>query len=167
MGIPAHADFSYVSLNYVGPLDVVLKPLSSLALAGGCLWVYLRLARGRLGLAQSFLALLCVVTVTNKIFSPQYMIWVTPFVAEVYGFDLLWLLICGLTTLIFPYLYALGRPIWVVPTVVKAFLPAVALRDAVMVWATLRAILRPAVPTERAGATEPGAAVESASPGVA
>lgn len=143
VGIPAHADFSYVSLNYVGPLDVVLKPLSTLALVAGCLWVYLRLARGRLGLAQSFLALLCVITVTNKIFSPQYMIWVTPFVAEVYGFDLLWLLICGLTTLIFPYLYALGKPIWVVPTVVKPFLPAIALRDGLMLAATLRAILRP------------------------
>jgi hypothetical protein len=143
VGIPARADFSYVSLNYVGPLDVVLKPLSTLALAAGCLWVYLRLARGRLGLAQAFLALLCVITVTNKIFSPQYMIWVTPFVAEVYGFDLLWLLICALTTLIFPYLYALGKPIWVVPTVVKPFLPSIAVRDGLMVWATLRAILQP------------------------
>jgi hypothetical protein len=143
VGIPARADFSYVSLNYVGPLDVIMKPLSTLALAAGCLWVYLRLARGRLGLAQAFLALLCVITVTNKIFSPQYMIWVTPFVAEVYGFDLLWLLICALTTLIFPYLYALGKPIWVVPTVVKPFLPSIALRDGLMVWATLRAILQP------------------------
>ncbi len=72
------------------------------------------------------------------------MIWITPFVAEVYGFDLLWLLICGLTTVIFPYLYALGKPIWVVPTVVRAFLPAVAIRDGLMLVATLRVILRPA-----------------------
>ncbi|HEX9038565.1 MAG TPA: glycosyltransferase 87 family protein [Ktedonobacterales bacterium] len=173
VGIPAHADFSYVSLNLVGPLDVVLKPLSSLALAAGCLWVYARLARGRLGLAQAFLALLCVVTVANKIFSPQYMIWVTPFVAEVYGFDLLWLLICGLTTLIFPYLYALGRPIWVVPTVVKAFLPAVALRDGLMVAATLRAVLRPArgaqnpEPAVAQPAAAPVEPVESTPPGAA
>lgn len=143
LGIPAHADFSFVSLNYVGPLDVVLKPLSTLSLVAGCLWVYLRLARGRLGLAQSFLALLCVVTITNKIFSPQYMIWVTPFVAEVYGFDLLWLLICALTTLIFPYLYAMGNPIWTVPDI-PAFMPAVTARDGLMLWATLRAILHPA-----------------------
>jgi hypothetical protein len=142
IGIPAHPDFSFVSLNYVGPLDVVLKPLSSLALVAGCLWVYARLARGRLPLAQAFLATLCVVTVTNKVFSPQYMIWVTPFVAEVYGFDLLWLLICGLTTLIFPYLYARGNPIWLVPYV-KGFLPSVAIRDGLMLVATLRAILRP------------------------
>ena len=143
VGIPAHPDFSFVSLNYVGPLDVVLKPLSSLALVAGCVWVYARLARGRLPLAQAFLALLGVVTVTNKIFSPQYMIWLAPFVAEVYGFDLLWLLICGLTTLIFPYLYALGNPIWLVPYV-RAFLPAVTIRDGLMLVATLRAVLRPA-----------------------
>ncbi len=45
LGIPAHAEFSFVSLNYVGPLDVALKPLSSLALVAGCLWVYARFAR--------------------------------------------------------------------------------------------------------------------------
>jgi hypothetical protein len=165
VGIPAHADFSYVSLNYVGPLDVVFKPLSTLALAAGCLWVYARLAYGRLGLAQAFLALLCVITVTNKIFSPQYMIWVTPFVAEVYGFDLLWLLICGLTTLIFPYLYALGRPIWVVPIVVKQFLPSVALRDGLMLAATLRTILRPH--NAPRGAERAAATASAAEPGVA
>lgn len=142
IGIPAHPDFSFVSLNYIGPLDALLKPLSSLALVAGCLWVYARLARGRLPLAQAFLALLGVITVTNKIFSPQYMIWLAPFMAEVYGFDLFWLLICGLTTLIFPYLYALGNPIWLVPYV-RGFLPSVAIRDGLMLAATLRAILQP------------------------
>lgn len=177
IGIPAHPDFSFVSLNYVGPLDVALKPLSSLALVAGCLWVYARFARGRLPLAQAFLAALCVVTVTNKVFSPQYMIWLAPFVAEVYGFDLLWLAICGLTTLIFPYLYARGNPIWLVPYV-KGFLPSVALRDALMVVATLRAILRPGrlgtreqgqppLTPASEGRMEPGGPVESTPPGVA
>jgi hypothetical protein len=140
VGIPAHPDFSFVSLNYVGPLDVVLKPLSTVALAVGCLWAYWRFARGRLSLAQAFLAVVCVVVVANKIFSPQYLIWITPFVAEVFGFDGLWLLICALTTLIFPYLYGLRNPIQTV-TYDWAFMPVVAIRNILLLSFTLRAIL--------------------------
>ncbi|HZC08082.1 MAG TPA: hypothetical protein VE338_20770 [Ktedonobacterales bacterium] len=140
VGIPAHPDFSFVSLNYVGPLDVVLKPLSTVALAAGCVWVYWRFARGRLSLAQAFLATICVVVVANKIFSPQYLIWITPFVAEVYGFDGLWLLIGALTTLIFPYLYGLRNPIQTV-TYNWAFMPVVAIRNILLLSFTLRAIL--------------------------
>jgi hypothetical protein len=151
VGIPAHPDFSFVSLNYVGPLDVALKPLSTLALAAGCVWVYWRFARGRLTLAQAFLAVLCVVVVANKIFSPQYLIWLTPFVAEVFGFDALWLLICGLTTLIFPYLYGVRNPIQTV-TYDVAFMPVVAIRNLLLLSFTLRAILS-AEPLRRRGAT--------------
>ncbi len=148
VGVPAHPDFSFVSLNYVGPLDVVLKPLSTLALAAGCLWVYWRFARGRLSLAQAFLATLSVVVVANKIFSPQYLIWITPFVAEVYGFDLLWLLIGALTTLIFPYLYGLRNPIQTV-TYDWAFMPVVAIRNILLLSFTLRAILSSAASRQR------------------
>jgi len=140
-GLPAQPVFSFVSLNYVGPLDGLLKPLSTAAVAGGCLWVYWRLARGRLTLAQSFLACLAVVIVANKIFSPQYLIWIIPFVAEVEGFDGAWLLICALTTTIFPYLYGLRKPVWTV-TFGWEFMPAVALRNALLVYVTLRALLR-------------------------
>lgn len=150
VGIPAHPDFSFVSLNYVGPLDAALKPLSTLALAAGCVWVYWRFARGRLTLAQAFLAVLSVVVVANKIFSPQYLIWLTPFVAEVFGFDALWLLICGLTTLIFPYLYGLRNPIQTV-TYDVAFMPVVAIRNLLLLSFTLRAILS-AEPLRRGGA---------------
>jgi hypothetical protein len=150
VGIPAHPDFSFVSLNYVGALDVALKPLSTLALAAGCVWVYWRFARGRLTLAQAFLAVLCVVVVANKIFSPQYLIWLTPFVAEVFGFDALWLLICGLTTLIFPYLYGVRNPIQTV-TYDVAFMPVVAIRNLLLLSFTLRAILS-AEPLRRRGA---------------
>lgn len=153
VGVPAHAEFSYLSLNFVGPLDVVLKPLSSVALALGCLWVYWRFARGRLTLAQGFLACLAVVIVANKIFSPQYMIWITPFVAEVYGLDAVWLIICALTTLIFPYLYGIRNPIQTV-TYDWAFLPVVAIRNLFLLWATVRAILqstRDGARTEQSG----------------
>jgi hypothetical protein len=152
-GIPAHPDFSFVSLNYVGALDVVLKPLSTVALAGGCLWVYWRFARGRLSLAQAFLAVLGVVVVANKIFSPQYLIWITPFVAEAFGFDGLWLMICALTTLIFPYLYGLRNPIQTV-TYNWAFMPVVAIRNILLLSFTLRAILSAGPPRSRRLAAE-------------
>ncbi|HEX8994747.1 MAG TPA: glycosyltransferase family 87 protein [Ktedonobacterales bacterium] len=153
VGIPAHPDFSFVSLNYVGALDVALKPLSTLALAAGCLWAYVRVAQGRLSLAQGFLAALSVVVATNKIFSPQYLIWVTPFVAEVYGFEGLWLAICALTTLIFPYLYGMRNPIQTV-TFNWAFMPVVAIRNILLLSFALRAILSPAPPRPHAAPGE-------------
>ncbi len=142
VGIPAHEDFSFLSLNYVGVLDGLLKPLSALALLGGCLWVYWRQARGRLSIGQAFLACLCAVIVTNKIFSPQYLIWLLPIAATVDGFSLVWVAICLLTTLDFPILYGMRNPIWTV-TYSWQFMPVVTLRNALLVYATLRATLRP------------------------
>lgn len=140
-GLPAAPDYSFVSLNYVGTLDVVLKPLSAVALIAGCLWVYWRQARGRLTAGQAFTACLCAVLVTNKIFSPQYLIWVLPMIAYVEGFDLLWVAICVLTTLDFPIIYQMRHPIWTV-TYTPAFMPVLAVRNGLLLWATLRAILR-------------------------
>jgi hypothetical protein len=145
--LPAHFDYSFSSLNYVGPLDAVLKPLSALALVAGCLWVYGRLFRGRLTLAQAFLACLCVVVAANKIFSPQYLLWLLPFVAIVEELDLAWIVLCLLTTLIFPTLYQVFHPFWLLAFKPKyetlLFLGAMALRNAVLVYVTLRAIVRP------------------------
>jgi hypothetical protein len=139
--VPAWPDYSFVSLNYVGSLDGVLKQLSALALVGGCLWVYWRQARGRLTAGQAFLACLCAVLVTNKIFSPQYLIWVLPMVAYVEGLDVLWLAICVLTTLDFPIIYQMRHPIWTVPYTPE-FMPVLALRNGLLVWATFRVIVR-------------------------
>jgi len=154
VGIPAHAVFSFSSLNYVGPLDTFLKPLSAVALVAGCLWTYWRQARGRLTIGQAFIACLCAVIVTNKIFSPQYLIWVVPFVAAVEGFDLVWIVICLMTTLIYPYLYGLRNPISTV-TFGWSFMPAVALRNLLLLYVTLRALTRaaPRQPARNASAT--------------
>jgi hypothetical protein len=139
--IPAAPDYSFVSLNYVGVLDNVLKPLSALALIAGCLWVYWRQGRGSLTIGQAFTACLCAVLVTNKIFSPQYLVWVLPIVAYVEGFDILWVAICLLTTLDFPIIYQMRHPIWTV-TFSSQFMPVLAVRNGLLLWATLRAILR-------------------------
>ncbi len=142
VGIPARAVFSFQSLNYVGPLDVALKPLSALALAAGCVWVYWQLARRRMTIGQAFVACLCAVIVTNKIFSPQYLIWVLPVVAYVDGFDFLWLAICAFTTIDYPILYQMRHPITTVPYSWQ-FMPVIALRNLLLLFVTLRAIIRP------------------------
>ena len=141
VGIPAHPEFSFVSLNLFGPLDVWLKPLSALALIAGCLLVYWRQMRGKLTIGQAMLACLCAVMVTNKIFSPQYVIWVLPMVAAVEGFDLIWVAIGILTTLDFPIVYGLRAPIWDSPFSWQ-FMPVIAARNLLLLYATLRAMLR-------------------------
>jgi len=141
VGIPAHPEFSFVSLNMVGPLDLALKPLSAVALVVGCLVVYWRQLRGRLTVGQAVLACLCAVMVTNKIFSPQYIIWVLPIVAAVEGFSLLWVAIGLLTTLDFPIVYGLRAPIWDSPFSWQ-FMPVIAARNLLLLYATLRAMLR-------------------------
>lgn len=147
-GIPAGPNYSFVSLNYVGALDVVLKPLSTIALAVGCLIVYWRQARGKLTVSQAFVATLGVVLVANKIFSPQYLMWIVPIVAYVEGFDLIWVAICILTTCDFPIIYQLQHPIWWV-TFSWQFMPVLALRNGLLLWATARAILRRSPKPER------------------
>jgi len=142
VGIPAFPDYSFVSLNYVGALDGVLRPLSAVALVAGCALVYWRQARGKLGVGRAFLACLAIVLVTNKIFSPQYLIWLLPIVAYVEGFDLLWVVICLLTWLDFPIIYQQRHPIITVPYN-PLFMPEVALRNGLLLWAAARAIIAP------------------------
>lgn len=141
-GIPAYPNYSYTSLNFVGSLDVALKPASAVALVGGCLWVYMRQARGKLTIGQAFLACLGIVLVTNKIFSPQYLIWIIPVVAYVEGLDLIWVAICFLTWCDYPIIYQLHHPIQTV-TYSWQFMPVLALRNGLLLYVTVREILHP------------------------
>lgn len=160
VGIPAGPDYSFTSLNYVGVLDGALKPLSALALMGGCLWVYWRQLRGRLSAGRAFAAVLCVVLVTNKLFSPQYLIWVLPVVAYVEGFDLIWVAICFLTWLDYPIIYQWRHPIQTV-TFGAAFMPVLALRNGLLLWATVRVIIGAKLVGTNAGRVTPANAADA------
>ena len=151
VGIPALPDYSFVSLNLSGPLDAWLRPLSAVALLAGVCFVYWRQARGRLSVGRAFLGCLCIVLVTNKIFSPQYLIWVLPVVAAVEGFDILWVAICLLTWIDFPLIYQTRHPILTVPFN-PLFLPVVALRNGVLLWVTARVIMRRDAPAAESDA---------------
>ena len=138
-GFPVRPNAQFVSLNLVGPLDGMLKELSLVSLAAGTLLVCWRVWRGKLLLGPAFVATIALVMISNKLLSPQYLLWILPLVAYVAGFDLLWLVICALTTLIFPFIYQTRHPILTVPTN-PAFYPTIALRNALLVLATIQAV---------------------------
>jgi hypothetical protein len=139
LGFPAGPNQSFNSLNLVGPLDSTIKLISLLALIGGTLLVCWRVSRGKLSLGQGFVALVAVVLASNKLLSPQYIMWILPLVAYVEGFDLLWLTICALTTLIFPFIYQTRHPILMVPAN-PGFLTTIALRNVFLVAAAVLAV---------------------------
>lgn len=138
-GYPVHPNESFHSLNLVGSLDVYLKSLSMYALVGGMVLVSWRVLRGKLTLGEAFVATIALVLASNKLLSPQYIIWILPLVAYVEGYDSLWLIICALTTLIYPFIYQTRHPILLVPTN-SAFLPTITLRNVLLVVATVRAV---------------------------
>jgi hypothetical protein len=105
-GVPVAPDHSFHSYNLTGMLGRELSLLAGLGLAGGCLAVYWFQLRGRLTLVRATALCLLVIVCTDRVFSPQYLIWVLPLVAIVEAdYDPVWLVICLLTTLIFPYAY--------------------------------------------------------------
>jgi len=141
MGLPTAPDKSFHSWNLVGQIDGLLGVLSELALVGGCLWIYWRQMSGRLAFGRAITLCLLVVICTNKVFSPQYLMWVLPLVAIMdQEYDPVWLAICALTTLIFPYGYQWAHtpgpfappsyPLW--------FSALIAVRNALMTAALVR-----------------------------
>jgi hypothetical protein len=144
MGLPAWPDHSFHSFNLVGPLTGSLNLLSTLALLGGCLWIYWRQLTGHMSFVHALLACTLVIICSSRVFSPQYLIWVIPLVAAIERkYDLVWLAICVLTTLIYPFayrgfqLYGLSTP----DSYPVLFLALIGARNALLVVATARYLL--------------------------
>jgi hypothetical protein len=144
IGLPAWPDHSFHSFNMVGPLESPLGVLSTLGLVGGCLWVYWRQFTGHMTLAKALLCCVLVIVCTSRVFSPQYLIWVVPLVALVEGeYNLLWIAVCVLTTLIYPFayrefqLYGMITP----DSYPLVFLGLIGARNALLLAATVRALL--------------------------
>lgn len=106
LGMHVAPNHSFHSYNLVGSADGELSLLAGLGLVGGCLWVYWQQLNGRIAFGRALTLCLLVIVCTDRVFSPQYLMWVVPMVAITEGeFDGVWLAICALTTLIFPYAY--------------------------------------------------------------
>jgi hypothetical protein len=77
--------------------------LATLTLAIALYW------RRRLTLGQAALLFLAALIIGSKVFSPQYLLWLSPLVALEYGADLAallgWSIVCVATTLSFPFSY--------------------------------------------------------------
>jgi Glycosyltransferase family 87 len=137
LGFPARSAFSYGADGLAGPLAGALAALSLPLLAAGCLLVYWRFARGRLALGRALLACVCVVVVTAKVFSTQYLIWVVPLAAEDGDYVPAWLLTCLLTFLDYPLLYPFNQPGYT-PASVSVFALLMLARNGLLLWLTLR-----------------------------
>ena len=141
LGFPVGPDKSFGSVNLVGQLDGAIGLAAEVALLAGLLWVYASQAAGRLEAAAAFAGCLLVVICAGRVLSPQYLIWVLPFIAIVQrGYDRLWLAICAATTLVFPFGYLQLHPAEPgQPASYPAFLLGlIALRNAALVVATVR-----------------------------
>ena len=142
LGFPAITEHGWSSYNLVGPLDRGIIALLSFAGAAGLGLVYWRSWIGKLDFGRGLLAVICVTLLSNRVFSPQYLIWALPLVVEVEGIDVLWLIVSAGTTLIYPVLYV-NEHIFGTPGPLPytgTFLGTIAIRNFALLLASLRVI---------------------------
>ncbi len=136
LGFPIHYVITYGSLNELSPLSGIVSPMMTLLLIAGLAYVYWLQWRGKMPLAVSLLLTLLVVICTGKVFSPQYLLWLIPFVAYIGECNWRWLMswtgIGFLTTWIFPYIYDATKVFLEVPTI-PTFNPVVFTRNALLI----------------------------------
>jgi len=144
-GVTAHANQSFHSRNVVSVLAAPLSALGSAATVIGSSWIYLRHLQGRLSFRRATLACLLVALLASEVLSPQYLIWVLPLVAIVEGLTWRWLVICALTSAIYPFLYMsnlLSYGAASAGTYGPLFAGMIVLRNGLMVYALVM-VLRP------------------------
>lgn len=95
VGYPIQEEFTYQSLNMLSPLSSKVSILSTLCLGAGLLYTFWLQWRGKLDIYWASLLTLLIVIITGKVFSPQYLIWVTPLVAYIGKSNWKWLVSWG------------------------------------------------------------------------
>ena len=110
VGYPVDDKVSFQSFNWVSPLSLQVSILGILCLVAGILYISWLQWCGNIDIYRASLLMLLIILATGKVFSAQYIIWVTPLVAYEGKCNWKWLMswgsICLLTTIIFPYMYA-------------------------------------------------------------
>ncbi|HEX8733399.1 MAG TPA: hypothetical protein VF725_15225, partial [Ktedonobacterales bacterium] len=110
-GAPISFPYSY-TYNTTCEATASMGATQAIALALGLLAVAATLAlywRRRLSLGVAALLVIAAIILGSKVFSPQYLLWLSPLVALEYGMDLAavlgWSAVCLITTLCFPLSY--------------------------------------------------------------
>lgn len=131
---PAQYIFTYQSLNFSSLLAHKVSLLSTFLLVVGLLYTFWLQWRDKLDLYTASLVTLLVVVILGKVFSPQYLIWITPFIAYIgkqnWKWVLSWGAVCALTTLVFPFNYV------DIPHINHVY-PAIIARDLIILGITL------------------------------
>ncbi len=138
-GVPAPYLWSFGSNNWGGTLSYHLAHLAVPTMVVGVVGVYVWVWRCRPPLRAAFLVTLCVLVLTNAVFSPQYLIWLIPFVALTYGFDAGWMAVMLLTLadiFTYPFVHHVTNDL------VNHFLLIVAARNLLLVALTIRVLWR-------------------------
>lgn len=109
LGYPIQYNMAYQSLNIVSSLIHLVSPLIEVLEVAGLLYTFWLYWRGKLHLYEACLLTVLIIVITGKVFSPQYLIWVTPLIALVgqanWKWLLSWGLVAALTTFMFPFHY--------------------------------------------------------------
>lgn len=140
-GIPTRMVWNFGSQNFIGALAMALPGPALIVMVAGCAWIYLRQLRGTLSVSWAFLALLCVLVVTSKVFSAQYIMWLLPIAAEAGGYELLWIAVAALTSLDYPLLFPFSHGIPPLADV-WPYLLTVALRNVLLAGLTALLVFR-------------------------
>lgn len=146
---PGKINFQYGAFEYVGPyVPAIARASLGLTVAGFLLLLLWRVRANRWSSATPFDAALCAImvfTVTSRVISPQYMIWLLGLAAvcltsrNTTQRPIAWLLIAAnaLTTLIFPVWY--GSDILTTSTLGTVLLCA---RNGLLLYATVWSMVR-------------------------
>jgi hypothetical protein len=104
--------FSFGSRNVVSPWSNVVSLGSTLVLIGALVSIGWMQWRRKLSLTIATVLTLLIIILLGKVFSAQYLIWVTPIIAYAGGLRWKWLIawgsVCLITTVIYPFLYNRG-----------------------------------------------------------
>lgn len=84
-GVHYKIDFTFGSFNIESSLMRSISPVDTLLTVTGILGVLWLQWRNKIDLAQAFVALVCVLMTTGKVFSPQYLIWLIPLLVYIYA----------------------------------------------------------------------------------
>ena len=143
LGHPVNVVYTFGSANIVSDLGGVVSLAFDLLFVLGYACVILWQWRGRFGLTQTCIVLLLVFIATGKVFSPQYLIWLSPLLAYGGFYNRRWLLLWGsislMTTIIYPFLFV-KAPIMLVPNV-PGFIEIVSARNLLLILLILAMLL--------------------------